>query len=329
MKSETLRFNVLKLKGKGKSYSEIANILNISRNQVVNMCQYDLKIMKKKRGPQFKLKKYDKLKIKRKISIFENNQERINSNKIKKQCCLDVSVRTIQRHMKRCEMKYKNVRKQILLTNSDKFTRLETVRLWIGNNHPWEKTIFTDEKRFSLDGPDDWRSYVRNNFSSSRIKRQCGGGGVMVWMMVMPNGLLSFHFLEGKVDSKMYIDLMKIHVLPTLFLNYGLDFYLQQDNAPVHRSKLTMDFFKSSGIKVLPWPPRSPDMNIVEDMWKVLSDSIYDGPSFQTRDELRLSIKNEIDNFNKERRHIVQNLYKDFRNRLCVVLEKKGCLYNK
>lgn len=226
-------------------------------------------------------------------------------------------------------MKYKKAIKKVSLTKWDKSQRLETVRSWFCDNHPWEQTIFTDEKRFSLDGPDDWRSYVAKDSNINRKKRQCGGGGVLVWMMVMPNGLLAFQFLEGKVDSKKYIKLLKTCALPILYLNYRSDFFFQQDNAPVHRSKETTNFLKSANVKILKWPPRSPDMNIIEDMWRVISDIIYDGPPYETREQLRLAIKKAIDDLNKTKRHFALHLYQHFRSRLLVVLDKRGDLYNK
>jgi len=56
---------------------------------------------------------------------------------------------------------------------------MECIKSWITSNHNWELTIFSDEKRFSLDGPDDWRSYVQYSPSNYRMKRQYKGGSVM------------------------------------------------------------------------------------------------------------------------------------------------------
>lgn len=33
-------------------------------------------------------------------------------------------------------------------------------------------------------------------------------------------------------------------------------------------------------VKVIGWPARSPDLNIVEDIWKMLSEMVYDEPQF-------------------------------------------------
>ena len=33
---------------------------------------------------------------------------------------------------------------------------------------------------------------------------------------------------------------------------------------------------KDSAIKIIEWPAKSPDLNIVEDIWKMLSNDVYD-----------------------------------------------------
>jgi len=52
---------------------------------------------------------------------------------------------------------------------------------WIIENHAWEKTVFSDEKRFSLDGPDYWRTYTLKNNTNTRQQRQCSGGS-SIWL---------------------------------------------------------------------------------------------------------------------------------------------------
>ena len=109
------------------------------------------------------------------------------------------------------------------------------------------------------------------------MKRQGGGGGIMVWMMAMPNGLLSFNLITGNLNSDKYVEHLSKNVVPIIKLNYGENWYLLQDNSPAHKSRKVQDFFTNSRISVLEWPARSQDLNIVEDCWKTISDLVYDG----------------------------------------------------
>uniref|UniRef100_A0A1I7XQM1 Transposable element Tc3 transposase n=1 Tax=Heterorhabditis bacteriophora TaxID=37862 RepID=A0A1I7XQM1_HETBA len=61
----------------------------------------------------------------------------------------------------------------------------------------WEKVIFSDEKKFNLDGPDSCHSYWRDlrkeplHFST----RTFGGGSVMVWGAFSDMGLVDLAFV--------------------------------------------------------------------------------------------------------------------------------------
>ena len=85
--------------------------------------------------------------------------------------------------------------------------------------------------------------------------------------------------------------------MPTLKLNYGDDFFFQEDNSTVHKAKVVQDFTTNAKIKILQWPAKSPDLNIVEDIWKMLSNDIYDGPQFQNTKYLKERINDFILNF--------------------------------
>ena len=103
--------------------------------------------------------------------------------------------------------------------------------------------------------------------------------------------------------------------------NYGKEFYLQHDNAPVHRSRKTNNFIGSLGINLIPWPPRSPDMNIAENIWKCIEDIIYDGPVISNKSELIDRITSSFYNMNCNARSTISDLFNKIRSNLCKVIQ--------
>jgi transposase len=60
------------------------------------------------------------------------------------------------------------------------------------------------------------------------------------------------------------------------FSNGGKIF--QQDNAPCHQSHSTIAYLEEHNINTMPWPPYSPDLNIIENLWGVMKRKIYRKP---------------------------------------------------
>ena len=328
MKSNILKCEAKKLRDEGNTYKEISAKLNITLFSARKMCTYEPKKTAKV-GPKSKITSKLNLRIKRAISTLQAKHEKINSPKLIEMTDANVSLRTLQRHLRNMQFKYKRASGIITLTKEHKEKRVCAVCQWIGDQHSWETTIFSDEKRFSLDGPDDWRTYVQKSQKVIRWNRQCGGASVMIWLMVMPNGLLTYRVVEGNLNAEKYIDLLRISAVPIMKLNYGDDFFFQEDNSPVHKARKVQNFLISSGIKVLQWPAKSPDLNIAEDIWKMMSDAVYDGPQFTNKASLLQKIDVVINTINATKRNLIKNLYAGIRSRLCKVLIRKGGLCNK
>ncbi|CAF4582155.1 unnamed protein product, partial [Rotaria socialis] len=71
----------------------------------------------------------------------------------------------------------------------------------------------------------------------------------------------------------------------------GSDWIFQQDNAPIHRAKVNLAWFKSKKINVLLWPSSSPDLNPIENLWGILARKVYArGKQFRTKEQLKTTI---------------------------------------
>ena len=113
MRSNIVKDLAIKWKNEGKSYGEIANLLNVSRSSAQNLCRYTKCSVAKKRGAKFKLGKVEKLRLKRTISSLNNIGQKVTANKLRSLCSLDVSLSTTQRHLKRQGYLYKKITTQI------------------------------------------------------------------------------------------------------------------------------------------------------------------------------------------------------------------------
>ena len=83
-----------------------------------------------------------------------------------------------------------------------------------------------------------------------------------------------------------------------------------------------------NNISTITWLSQSPDLNIVEDIWKTIPGMVNDGPEVLNAAELEKYIVNVKSIINSTRRHIILDLHALIRKRLCKVLTIKVNFYN-
>lgn len=55
---------------------------------------------------------------------------------------------------------------------------------------------------------------------------------------------------------------------------HGEDVVFMEDGAKWHKAKVVQRYLRSKGIKMMPHPPQSPDLNPIENVWKRIKDKI-------------------------------------------------------
>jgi len=114
---------------------------------------------------------------------------------------LTVSARSVRRLLARedtlCYVKRKS---SLVLTKAHKIARLEWARASVVLGAQWESVVFSDEKKFNLDGPDGLQYYWHDLRKEEQVysKRQAGGGSVMVWGAFSAKGKSRLAVLSGR-----------------------------------------------------------------------------------------------------------------------------------
>lgn len=114
----------------------------------------------------------------------------------------------------------------------------------------------------------------------------------MVWTAFSArSGKAPMVFVSNKIDSKAYQEMLVKNLLPYLRKFRSAKLLYQQDNAPVHVSASTLAWFEANKVNLLDWPPCSPDINVIENVWSLIVRRVYaNSKQYRAVDELKKAI---------------------------------------
>jgi len=241
---------------------------------------------------------------------------------------VNVTSRTVRNRLLTAGLAARRPRKKPLLTKAMRIARLN----WAKHHYTWtpaqwNSVIFSDESKFNLHGYD----------AAQFVRRRKGEGyhpacitstvkhpqGQMIWGCISSHEVGRLHFVTGTVNADVYINILQTKLLPAIHDTYG-DVHrckFQDDSAPCHRAKKVQVFLESSQIANLPWPGNSPDLNPIENCWKVVGVKLA-AKKPRNKRELQEAI---IHVWNHElTTEYIQNLIQSMPARIRAVIKAKG-----
>lgn len=235
-----------------------------------------------------------------------------------------VSYRTVRRILSGMScIRFVRPKMKVFMTATHRQLRLQWAKQHLQACTDWSKVFFMDEKKWKLDGPVH-RGKVLYDIRDRRPTIQRKGtrnDAVHVWGAFSLTAVPQLAPISTHFNSCEYIKL-----LTARFLSYRRTsvLVLLHDRHPVHGSKETQKWLDSLGIQVIKLPPKSPDLNPIENVWSVVSRQVYaELKTYKTTDSLLEAIRTAWESVRSDhsmRQHLVTSMT----DRLRAVVRQKG-----
>ena len=233
-----------------------------------------------------------------------------------------------------------------LLSPANKAKRLAFAKANLRRS--WKSAMFTDRKKFCFSYPG---SRVRpcqwiEKGSTRRAVTASHPLGLNVYAGITVHGVTRIHIVAGtskqhtkytnkkgatarNITTGEYEDVVKSTFLPEgvrLFSTHGISSWvLQQDNDPTHKAANAVvtkyNTRNASSIRILEsWPPNSPDLNPIENLWAWVTAKV-NALDCQTFEQFSQAVKDQLATVPTP---LLMNLFNSMPKRLAKVIELGG-----
>jgi transposase len=212
---------------------------------------------------------------------------------IREELDLDVSARTIDRRLQEAGLFGRVALKKKAFDEEEKKQRLsfaEGYKSW--SEEDWERVIFADEAIIKgVGGVKGGRQWIRRSagnieaFKSENVHHQLPHPKqINVWACFSSVGPGYCYIYNETLNATRFVNILKTHLLASADLLFTetprQQWWFLQDNAPTHKALVTRAFLHNHGITCLDFPPYSPDLNPIENLWQHIEKRVEErGPN--------------------------------------------------
>lgn len=191
----------------------------------------------------------------------------------------------------------------------------------------WDKVLWTDEMSIRV-GPqgEHWCQRLINTewFPTHVVEKEKHAAKIHVWAAFSGKyGVEDIFTFEENLDSDLLLTILKqcLHTSSSRLKTSG-QWWFQQDNDPKHKSKLIQGWLAQQGIDCIEWPPYSPDLNPIENLWANLKKRV-EKSNVRTVEELKEAV---VKHWQETDTELTRKLVQSMPARLNAVVQNQGCM---
>ena len=232
----------------------------------------------------------------------------LTPQQILKELDLNISMRTVDRRLQEAGLFGRVTLKKRAFDEEEKKKRLafaEGYKHW--EEREWDRVLFADESIIQGEGGcKGGRQWIRRArgtveaLKSENVHHKLPHPKQLnIWACFSASGLGYCYIYNGILNAKAFVHILDTHLLPSADLLFTesprQQWYLLQDNAPTHSAHITHKWLHDHGITCVDFPPYSPDLNPIENLWQHIEKRVEErAPS--TVEELQDVIAEEWKN---------------------------------
>jgi transposase len=152
-----------------------------------------------------------------------------------------------------------------------------TKKQLIGSIDWCNSVIISDESRFALHD-DSRRVWLKRGIYNEGTFRnhETFSKSIIVWAAIGKGWRSPLIIIHGTLNADGYINMLKENrIIEKLDERYGNNgFHFQYDGAPAHRCHRTVNWMNERSKIIADWPPNSPDISCIENLWGVLKQKV-------------------------------------------------------
>ena len=299
---------------------EISRIINRS-NQIIYVWESrtkngeDIRMPKKRRIKKFITEETEN----KVIQMVKENPQGSSLKKIATRIG-GISTASVYKILGKKGFKYKAFDKGIIYTEEERANRVAFCKNMLSNEGKViYQTFFSDEMSIELNNVYKMKAWqlptenIRMKKATEYVKLHC-------WGAISAQGATSLEIYEKSLNGRIYQEIIKRHREEMEKIYPDGDFYFMQDHHPAHQ-KSEEWVVKEQKLKLINFPKRSPDLNIIENLWSALKERVVsEGPTNEK--ELRTSLLSNWELLTKADR--LGPFFEGLHRRYYLCIEKQG-----